>query len=65
MPGVASIALIVGLSFSSGYMFHKFINFKPHQVIRIVSFVNPDKFQKGAGYQLRHSLITVGWKICR
>ncbi len=60
MRRVANIALIVGLSFTSGFMFHKFINFKPHQVIRIVSFVNPDKFQKGAGYQLRHSLITVG-----
>ncbi|MBS0616900.1 MAG: rod shape-determining protein RodA [Spirochaetes bacterium] len=60
MRRVANIALIVGLSFASGFMFNKFINFKPHQVIRIVSFVNPDKFQKGAGYQLRHSLITVG-----
>jgi rod shape determining protein RodA len=60
MRRVANIALIVGLSFTSGFMFNKFINFKPHQVIRIVSFVNPDKFQKGAGYQLRHSLITVG-----
>lgn len=60
MRRVANIALIVGLSFTSGFLFNKFINFKPHQVIRIVSFVNPDKFQKGAGYQLRHSLITVG-----
>lgn len=60
MRRVANIALIVGLSFTSGFMFNKFINFKPHQVIRIVSFVNPDKFQRGAGYQLRHSLITVG-----
>lgn len=60
MRRVANIMLIVGLSFTSGFMFNKFINFKPHQVIRIVSFVNPDKFQKGAGYQLRHSLITVG-----
>lgn len=60
MRRVGNIALIVGLSFTSGFMFNKFINFKPHQVIRIVSFVNPDKFQKGAGYQLRHSLITVG-----
>lgn len=60
MRRVANIMLIVGLSFTSGFMSNKFINFKPHQVIRIVSFVNPDKFQKGAGYQLRHSLITVG-----
>lgn len=60
MKRVASIMLIVGLSFSSAFLSNKFLNFKPHQVIRIVSFVNPDKFQKGAGYQLRHSLITVG-----
>lgn len=60
MRRIGNIALIVGLAFGSGFMFNKFINFKPHQVIRIVSFVNPDKFQKGAGYQLRHSLITVG-----
>jgi rod shape determining protein RodA len=60
MRRIANVALIVGLSFTSGFLFNKFVNFKPHQVIRIVSFVNPDKFQKGAGYQLRHSLITVG-----
>lgn len=60
MRRVANVMLIIGLSFIAGYMSNKFINFKPHQVIRIVSFVNPDKFQKGAGYQLRHSLITVG-----
>ncbi|HRP69918.1 MAG TPA: FtsW/RodA/SpoVE family cell cycle protein [Turneriella sp.] len=60
MKRVGNIALIVGLAFGLGFMFNKFVNFKPHQVIRIVSFVNPDKFQKGAGYQLRHSLITVG-----
>ncbi|MCS6971805.1 MAG: FtsW/RodA/SpoVE family cell cycle protein [Leptospiraceae bacterium] len=60
MRRVANLMLIIGLSFTAGWMSNKFINFKPHQVVRIVSFVNPDKFQKGAGYQLRHSLITVG-----
>ena len=25
-----------------------------------MSFANPDKFPKGAGYQLRHSIITIG-----
>ncbi|MBV6493559.1 MAG: putative lipid II flippase FtsW [Turneriella sp.] len=60
MKRVGNIALIIGLAFGLGFTFNKFVNFKPHQVIRIVSFVNPDKFQKGAGYQLRHSLITVG-----
>lgn len=57
---IATFFLIVGLSFSSALAFEKLVNFKPHQVVRVVSFANPDKFPKGAGYQLRHSLITVG-----
>ena len=48
------------LSLGSAFIVHKFFHFKTHQIIRIVSFANPDKFQKGAGYQLRHSLITLG-----
>ncbi|MDH4262514.1 MAG: rod shape-determining protein RodA [Spirochaetia bacterium] len=52
--------LIIALALMSSYSLRKLINFKPHQVIRIVSFANPDKFPKGAGYQLRHSIITIG-----
>lgn len=57
---LATISLIFTLSIGSAFTFRKVVNFKPHQVVRIVSFANPDKFPKGAGYQLRHALITVG-----
>ncbi|MCB1199829.1 MAG: rod shape-determining protein RodA [Leptospiraceae bacterium] len=60
MKKAATITLIITLSFLSGFLVRKTVGFKPHQVIRIVSFANPDKFPKGAGYQLRHSLITLG-----
>ena len=56
----ATVSLIFTLSIASAFSFRKFVSFKPHQVVRIVSFANPDKFPKGAGYQLRHALITVG-----
>jgi rod shape determining protein RodA len=52
--------LIIALALTSSYSLRKMISFKPHQVTRIVSFANPDKFPKGAGYQLRHSIITIG-----
>jgi len=52
--------LIIALAFTASFSLRKTISFKPHQVIRIVSFANPDKFPKGAGYQLRHSIITIG-----
>jgi len=60
MKVVAHISLILTLSFLSAFIVKNYVKFKPHQVVRIVSFANPDKFPKGAGYQLRHSLITVG-----
>lgn len=60
MKRVATISLIIALSFFSGFILRKTVGFKPHQVVRIVSFANPDKFPKGAGYQLRHSLVTIG-----
>ncbi len=60
LKNLSFISLIFSLSLFSGYTFQKMVSFKPHQVIRLVSFANPDKFPKGAGYQLRHSIITLG-----
>ncbi|MDH5719478.1 MAG: FtsW/RodA/SpoVE family cell cycle protein [Spirochaetia bacterium] len=60
LKSISTISLIIFLSLSSTLIFRQAMSFKPHQVIRIVSFANPDKFPKGAGYQLRHSLITIG-----
>ena len=57
---LSSFLLIIALAFAATFSFQKFIKLKPHQVIRVVSFANPEKFRKGAGYQLRHSLITLG-----
>ncbi|MES0488580.1 MAG: FtsW/RodA/SpoVE family cell cycle protein [Leptospirales bacterium] len=58
---VATVAsLILALSLSLSFLFRSFVSFKPHQVVRIVSFANPKEFPQGAGYQLNHSLITVG-----
>ncbi len=60
MKVTAKVCLIIALSLLASFAFRKFVNFKPHQVERIVSFANPEKFKRGAGYQLRHSLITLG-----
>ena len=60
IKSVSTLFLIIFLSMSSSFIFRNAMSFKPHQVIRIVSFANPEKFPKGAGYQLRHSLITIG-----
>jgi len=60
LRGVTIFTLIISLSFLGSFALRKMVTFKPHQVTRIVSFANPDKFQKGAGYQLRHSLIAMG-----
>ena len=60
MQFLANFFLILSLSLSSYMISTYFVNFKTHQVVRIVSFANPEKFQRGAGYQLRHSLITLG-----
>ncbi len=60
MKQISTVVLIIALSFGTALAFMKSVNFKPHQVVRIISFANPDKFPKGAGYQLRHSLITLG-----
>ena len=57
---IGNFFLIIAISLSTYIVSTYFIQFKPHQVVRIVSFANPDKFQKGAGYQLRHALITLG-----
>lgn len=57
---ISIISLILSLSFAGAFFLRKMVTFKPHQVTRIVSFANPDKFPKGAGYQLRHSLISMG-----
>ncbi|RME90984.1 MAG: hypothetical protein D6767_05965, partial [Candidatus Hydrogenedentota bacterium] len=56
----SKLTLILALALLSSWTVRKFVHFKPHQVVRVVSFANPDKFPKGAGYQLRHSLITLG-----
>lgn len=60
LKNVGIVTLIISLAFTASFSVRKAIDFKPHQVIRIVSFANPDKFPKGAGYQLRHSIITIG-----
>ena len=60
LQSVANFFLILSLALSSYIISTYFVSFKTHQVVRIVSFANPEKFQKGAGYQLRHSLITLG-----
>lgn len=52
--------LIISLATLTVFVTRSTVSFKPHQVIRIISFANPDKFPKRSGYQLRHSLITVG-----
>ncbi len=60
MAGAGNICMVLAISLSMSMLFHKITHFKSHQIIRIVAFANPDKFPKGAGYQLRHSLITLG-----
>lgn len=60
MKRISTVSIIVALSLTGAFTVHKLMNFKPHQVVRIVSFANPEKFPKGAGYQLRQSLITIG-----
>jgi rod shape determining protein RodA len=60
LKNLGIVSLIISLALASSYTLRKSMSFKPHQVVRIVSFANPDKFPKGAGYQLRHSIITVG-----
>jgi len=60
MKSMSTVMMIITLSLSGGFLLSRAVDFKPHQVVRIVSFANPDKFPQGAGYQLRHSLITLG-----
>lgn len=52
--------LIFATSIAGAFITRATINFKSHQVVRLISFANPDKFPKRSGYQLRHSLITLG-----
>lgn len=60
LKNIGIYCLIFGVALFLSFFMRKTLVFKPHQVIRIVSFANPDKFPKGAGYQLRHSIITIG-----
>ncbi len=57
---LVNMSLILFIGLGSSLLLKNFFYFKPHQVIRIVSFANPENFPKGAGYQLRHSLIAMG-----
>ncbi len=57
---IANFFLIISISLSAHIVSTYFVHFKTHQIVRIVSFANPEKFKKGAGYQLRHALITLG-----
>lgn len=58
---ISSIAfLILSVSIAGAFLTRATISFKSHQVVRLISFANPDKFPKRSGYQLRHSLITIG-----
>jgi rod shape determining protein RodA len=50
---ICGTALIAGV-WSSGRLL------KPYQKARLTSFINPDSDPKGAGYQIRQSLIAVG-----
>jgi rod shape determining protein RodA len=47
-------AIVIGGAFMSGK------RLKPYQQARINSFINPDTDPKGAGYQIKQSLIAVG-----
>ena len=60
MKQIRNILLIIAIPLSTYIASTYFVHFKTHQIVRIVSFANPEKFQKGAGYQLRHALITLG-----
>ena len=51
---------IIGISLLSAYTIMKMIPFSDNQVIRVTSFLNPDKFRKSAGYQIRASKPAVG-----
>jgi rod shape determining protein RodA len=51
---VVAIALLGGIAFKSGKLFHGY------QMQRLTAFVNPDTDPRGAGYQIRQSLIAVG-----
>ena len=55
--GVILLVLIAvgGIVFASGK------RLKPYQQARINAFLNPDSDPKGSGYQIRQSLIAVGW----
>jgi rod shape determining protein RodA len=46
--------LLVGAGWSTGKLL------KPYQKARLTSFISPDNDPKGAGYQIRQSLIAVG-----
>ena len=60
MKQIRNVLLLIAIPLSTYLASTYFVHFKTHQIVRIVSFANPEKFQKGAGYQLRHALITLG-----
>jgi rod shape determining protein RodA len=51
---VLGVAVIGGAAWLSGK------RLKPYQQARLTSFINPDSDPKGAGYQIKQSLIAVG-----
>ncbi|HEY4382312.1 MAG TPA: rod shape-determining protein RodA [Acidobacteriaceae bacterium] len=52
--------LILGASVLIGGAFLSGKRLKPYQQARLTSFINPDADPKGAGYQIKQSLIAVG-----
>jgi len=51
---ILGLSLMGGIAWKSGKLFHGY------QQQRLTAFVNPDTDPKGAGYQIRQSLIAVG-----
>jgi rod shape determining protein RodA len=51
---VLGLTLVGGVALKSGKLFHGY------QLQRLTSFINPDVDPKGAGYQIKQSLIAVG-----
>ena len=60
MKIISTLSLIVSLTLLSSFTFKNLVKLKPHQIERIVAFVNPKKFAEGPGFQTRQSLITLG-----
>ncbi len=52
--------ILLGVAILGGGAFLSGKRLKPYQQARITSFINPDSDPKGAGYQIKQSLIAVG-----